>query len=777
MSEPINNPYLDPTLMDAYINYSPYENSKYLKEHGASKTTQEIAATSTTTIDSNQQQPAVINPLQYATMNANNANSQLDEVMIDEDIIGLPFATEDEDQAPMTFEQLKKLRCGDKIWMYDDEIEEAWMPIIFKNLDGNGCGFMYQDTKGEEVFVEVYDNDTMPALYLQPPSNPPNNTKEKEITTTTTTSNKYNKYNDYIIPDFEYKKGAEIFVYDDANNYIFYKIEEYDNKTTKATVIDNCGIKHELTLKQFKHESADKASKRLEIVKSDDYDIKLFEENENKNNMDNNNNNQSRLGKYIACSSIPGHWQWIQRTNSMKLKWISYKNTLLGAIAGATKHLYPISLDYKTLMFISGCGLGFNWLDVDHEGDDDDDEEDDDDDDDFDDDINDDYSNNDNSNNDNDNDDNNNNDEKEQKQKPSSSSSLKSLKSKKKSIETQEDVIEDHMKLFLMDSQLDITLNQISKYSNYKFDRYTISEILHDEQNRLERLKELEDIIVSKLKSNICSITNDENGHLALIVGFIKKPPMYSPERTNIPTSYYFKLKKFGKYDSFNKEENEKYEYIAIDLFNQLFVITMIPPIKDKKNSLQHTFNPKMLLEIITDLIKTYETQLNMKQDIDLFGRKALQQLSEEMRKAKQIENVSLKLGKLTIFSLIRLFDSRKTSIEFFNDNIIQRITNAYHSQTGAEKEWKLSKEYDISQDAKLIVNALKEETASIRRQQQIFEEYILSYNGKPFYQIQWKAYQRAGIKAAIDEIIMQEDIIIDLLKKMKEKLTMLHQQ
>ena len=52
----------------------------------------------------------------------------------------------------------------------------------------------------------------------------------------------------------------------------------------------------------------------------------------------------------------------------MKLKWISYKNTLLGAISVSTKHLYPISMDYKTLMFISGTGLGFHWLDLHEDG-------------------------------------------------------------------------------------------------------------------------------------------------------------------------------------------------------------------------------------------------------------------------------------------------------------------------------------------------------------------------------------------------------------------------
>jgi len=186
----------------------------------------------------------------------------------------------------------------------------------------------------------------------------------------------------------------------------------------------------------------------------------------------------------------------------------------------------------------------------------------------------------------------------------------------------------------------------------------------------------------------------------------------------------------------------------------------------------QHTLNPEMLLNIVTDLITNYETKLNMKQEIDLFGRNALNQMSEEMTKAKQQENqnVSKKLAKLTVFALIRLFDSRKTSIEYI-DYIKAKIKNAFHSQTGSEKEWKFPKQFDISDELKNIELSLKEETAAIRRQQKIFEEYILSYNGKPLNNIEWNKGDRAGIKEALDEIMKEEDYIFDNLKKLKGKL------
>eukprot|EP01083_Nonionella_stella_P214695 773381_1 len=122
------------------------------------------------------------------------------------------------------------------------------------------------------------------------------------------------------------------------------------------------------------------------------------------------------------------------------------------------------------------------------------------------------------------------------------------------------------MKLFLCDSQLDSTLNRISKYSYYKFERHTISEILYDELAGIKRLMELEQYIIKNLNENICTITNDENGHLGLIVGYIQKPHI---NINNKPTLYLFKVKKFGVYKEENKEEIEKKEYIAVDLYNQ----------------------------------------------------------------------------------------------------------------------------------------------------------------------------------------------------------------
>merc|ERR1711933_690970 len=160
-----------------------------------------------------------------------------------------------------------------------------------------------------------------------------------------------------------------------------------------------------------------------------------------------------------------------------------------------------------------------------------------------------------------------------------------------------DDVIDEHMKLFACDSQLDATLHRIAHYSYFKFERHTISEILNDESNGIQRLMALEARIVKGLNENICALTNDEYGHMAVIVGYIAKPQNAMSGRT----MYYFKLKKFGVFGG-TKEENEREEYVGIDLCNQRCVITMVPPEKNKKYSLQHAFNPQMLLQIVSDL-------------------------------------------------------------------------------------------------------------------------------------------------------------------------------
>ena len=240
-----------------------------------------------------------------------------------------------------------------------------------------------------------------------------------------------------------------------------------------------------MLLKQYKHESAESPSKKMAITEAP-YDEKA---------------DTGNVVESVLAEDVDVEWNWISRTNSMKLKWISYKNTLLGAIAVATKHLYPISTDYKSLMFLSGTGLGFHWLDLQE-----DEEED-----------------------------------------------------------VDIDIVEQHQKYFSCDSQLDRTLMEIQKFTKYQFERHAISEMIGDEQHGMERLLKLERDIISKLDRNICTLTNDENGHFALIVGYALKPKQWT--HSSAPTLFLFKVKRFGAFDG-DKASNERTEYIAVDLLS-----------------------------------------------------------------------------------------------------------------------------------------------------------------------------------------------------------------
>eukprot|EP00484_Ammonia_sp_Unknown_P009373 CAMPEP_0197072696 /NCGR_PEP_ID=MMETSP1384-20130603/210226_1 /TAXON_ID=29189 /ORGANISM="Ammonia sp." /LENGTH=882 /DNA_ID=CAMNT_0042511517 /DNA_START=33 /DNA_END=2683 /DNA_ORIENTATION=- len=871
------NPYLDETLMNAYVTFSPSEHSQYLQSTGVSSTTQPL----------NTSHAANAHYLPSQHYHAHHANSQQDGGgVIDEHVIGMPWGgTQDEE--PLSFDQLSQLNENDILWMLeeaggedDDFNEQAWSRVAFVRAEA--AGFMVRNSANEEVFYQCMDDEDMPVLFKDKSNEHYQQQRQQDLEQQRNGNDSENEaQRNYTLSDFDYAPSSHIFVYDDANNFVFYTIEEYDSETTKATLRDNSGGVKRVYLKQFKHENANSKSKKLAIKKTAntqqqqqqrqkaarggrderlgkymEIDSAVFQTVTGTPNTQQQQQRQQkaarggrdeRLGKYMEIDSAVFqhcHWSWVQRTNSMKLKWISYKNTLLGTIAGGTAHLYPIRLDYKDLMFISGLGLGFHWVDfayLHRDGDDDDDEE----------------------------------EEEEEDEKRNSSS--------------QQDIIEQHLKLFLGDPQLDAVLQQIGKYTSYKFERHEMCEILSDDTSSSKaRLDELERSVVKAIDSGICSISNDENGHLALIVGYTVKPPLlnaaassswwsttkyffklkkfgvfdlsktnkeeaereeyiaidllhqsfvitmqppakekkYSLQHSFSPlkaidsgicsisndenghlalivgytvkppllnaadssssrstTKYFFKLKKFGVFDlsKTNKEEAEREEYIAIDLLHQSFVITMQPPAKEKKYSLQHSFSPHTLKDIVSDLIRTCkrldaESAHNLAEIeqfgiCDLFGKHALIKFRDEMQKGKTQKTVSEKLAKLTIFSLIRLFDARKTSIDFV-DYILAKINNAFQSKSGSEEEWKFTdKEVDIAVELNAMKAALKTETDAIRRQQHLFESYILHYDGKALPKIEWEAHHRASLKAALDEIIEQENVIFKNLNCMLKKL------
>jgi len=292
-----------------------------------------------------------------------------------------------------------------------------------------------------------------------------------------------------------------------------------------------------------------------------------------------------------------------------------------------------------------------------------------------------------------------------------------------------------------------------------------VSEMLGDAEHGIGRLLKLEQDIVANLDRNICTLTNDERGHFALIVGYTPKPT------PTAPTVFLFKVKRFGVFGG-NKEQNERTEYIAVDLCHQRLVITMEPPEKKKANSVQHSFSPQMLEQIASDLIARFEDADQSKELSvgDLFGRVALQRMAAVMERAKSVEAVSNRLAKLTVFALIRLFDARKAMIDYVG-YVETKISNAFHSVTGSEKEWKFPPQYDISENLQQIEASLQREMECIRRQEKLFEGYVMSYDGQPLGTVRWETYQRAGLKAALDDIIRAEDRIFEHLKMMRDKL------
>ena len=111
---------------------------------------------------------------------------------------------------------------------------------------------------------------------------------------------------------------------------------------------------------------------------------------------------------------------------------------------------------------------------------------------------------------------------------------------------------------------------QIHKFTKYQFERCALSEMRCDAEHGVERLRKLEQDIVGKLDRNVCTLTNDEYGHFALIVGYALKPKEWA--HSDAPTVYIFKVKRFGVFDADKKELNERAEYIAVDLLSHFIL-------------------------------------------------------------------------------------------------------------------------------------------------------------------------------------------------------------
>eukprot|EP01084_Bolivina_argentea_P102954 184434_1 len=173
MSEPASNPYIDETLMNAYVAYSPAENKKYLEQHAASNKTQAIAATSTTTTGIQPKQPLI--PSQYQSYNEYNANSQETEI-IDEPITGIPIGDGTTDDPPLSYNELSSLKSGDILYILaegeEDEQHMVWSCVTFLGLEEDGfrakTNVIIPETNNfEEIFYNTFGDDNMPVIYKE----------------------------------------------------------------------------------------------------------------------------------------------------------------------------------------------------------------------------------------------------------------------------------------------------------------------------------------------------------------------------------------------------------------------------------------------------------------------------------------------------------------------------------------------------------------------------------------------------------------------------------
>jgi len=692
----MSNPYIDDDLMQAYVTYSPSENAKYLKNHSASKATQELTQQTLNTASLTPVQPldslGVIGSVlptahsQTVPMPAHNLNISANS---NGSYAGVPCF--DQDTLPLSHAEMCALSPNDIVYVLEPDTNH-WTRFIFVGTEEEGFTVKQKvsnDGAFEDLLIRCSCDDDMPVMYRH---NPTADVDASDGTTADgANANQQTAVSNFMLSNFAYKANSKIFVFLDDGAMTHFTILAFDPDTTKATLQDNSGMITALYLKQFRHESAETTRKGLAIV----------------NNRSNFLTEQK--SQELKTQIVEEDWSsysWIERTNSMKLKWISYKNSLLGALSVATKHLYPVSLSYNMLMFVSGLGFGFHWLELDEDEVDD------------------------------------------------------------------NDIIDQHLKFLGCDSSLDRTLLQIAKYSHYKLEKVCIPEVAGDVNSggTSQRLSELEQLIVRRIDEKVCTITHDALGHFALIVGYKLKSVKDAMTDTR-PTKFKFKVKGYtaaaaAKFDSG--------EYASVDLLDLRLVILVQPPLKEKRFSLQHALNPAMLQKMVADLVLARRGEGAAKDDFggvhDLLGVAALERMSAVLEASKRTEVVSASLGKLVVFALIRLFDARKASVDFV-ELIEAKISNAFHSNTGSEEEWRFPKETDISAELKAIVEGLQRELEVIRRQHTLFEKYVSVYDGGVLGAIRWEMHDRVALKAAIDDVIAEEARISGCLEAMLGKL------
>merc|ERR1712106_618800 len=108
-----------------------------------------------------------------------------------------------------------------------------------------------------------------------------------------------------------------------------------------------------------------------------------------------------------------------------------------------------------------------------------------------------------------------------------------------------------------------------------------------------------------------------------------------------------------------------------------------------------------------------------------------------------------------------------KAVIEFVG-YVETKISNAFHSVTGSEEEWRFPPQQDISADLEEIKASLQRETEAVRRQEAVFGGLLTKYDGQPLADnVRWERHHRAALKKTLDGIIREEDCVHRHLKAM----------
>ena len=158
-----------------------------------------------------------------------NSQSECDAV------VGVPTANQDE--PPLTFEEVQCLEEGDVLYILDSD-ENEWARYLFVCFEEEGFTVKRRvpssskEESFENVLIQCEGDDDLPVIYRadNTPAPPLNGCNEVNETT------------DHMLSDFEYKPDSKLFIVDDGGALVPFTILQFDPKTTKTTLQDPGGM-------------------------------------------------------------------------------------------------------------------------------------------------------------------------------------------------------------------------------------------------------------------------------------------------------------------------------------------------------------------------------------------------------------------------------------------------------------------------------------------------------------------------------------------------------